>query len=70
MMTEQPINRLRRICKIDGVSIHDDAAVIKLCREYLDGDASLTAYREWRKAGWMQAAIDSGLIAKQCDGTN
>lgn len=63
-MTEQPIDRLRRICKIEGVSIHDDAAVIKLCGEYMDGDALLTAYRELSKAEWMQAAIDSGLIAK------
>lgn len=69
-MTEPTINRLRRICKIEGVSIHDDAAVIKLCREYLDGDALLTAYQSWRKAGWMQAAMDSGLISKPCDGTN
>ena len=70
MMTEQPIDRLRRICKIEGVSIHDDAAVIKLCREYLDGDALLAAYNEWRKSGFAQAAIDGGLIAKPCDGTN
>lgn len=69
-MTEQPIYRLRRICKIEGVDIHDDAAVIKLCREYLDCDALLAAYQSWRKAGWAQAAIDSGLIAKPCDGTN
>lgn len=69
-MTEPTINRLRRICKTDGVSIHDDAAVIKLCREYMDGDALLAAYREWRKDGLMQAAIDIGLIAKPCDGTN
>ena len=67
---EQPIDRLRRICKIEGVGIHDDAAVIKLCGEYMDGDALLAAYREWRKAGWMQAAIDSGLISKPYDGTN
>ena len=69
-MTEQPIDRLRRICKIEGVSIHDDATVIKLCREYLDGDELLAAYQSWSKAGWMQAAIDSGLIAKPYDGTN
>lgn len=69
-MTEQPIDRLRRICKIEGVSIHDDAAVIKLCREYLDGDSLLSAYREWRKTGWMQAAISAGLIANPYDGTN
>ena len=49
-MTEQPIDRLRRICKIEGVSIHDDEAVIKLCSEYIDGDVLLAAYREWRKS--------------------
>ena len=69
-MTEQPISRLRRILKIEGVDMHDDAAVIKMCREYMDGDVLLAAYRELRKAGWMQAAIDSGLIDKPCDGTN
>ena len=69
-MIEQPIDRLRRICKIEGVSIHDDAAVIKLCREYLDGDALLAEYRELSKKMWIQAAIDSGLIAKPYDGTN
>lgn len=69
-MTNQPINRLRRICKIEGVGINDDAAVIKLCSEYLDGDVLLTAYRELSKKMWIQAAIDSGLIAKQYDGAN
>lgn len=69
-MTEQPINRLRRICKIEGVCIHDDAAVINLCGEYMDGDALLAAYREWRKQYWMRSSIDSGLIAKPYDGTN
>lgn len=69
-MTEQPIDRLSRICKIEGVDIYDDEAVIKLCREYLDGDALLAAYREWRKAGWTKSAIDSGLVAKPCDCTN
>lgn len=68
--TEQQIDRLRRICKIEGVSIHDDAAVIKMCNEYMDGDTLLAAYREWCKSGWAQAAIDSGLIAKPYDGTN
>lgn len=68
--TEQPIDRLRRICKIEGVVIHDDAAVIKLCREYMDGDALLAAYREWRKSGLTQSPMGSGLIAKPCDGTN
>ena len=56
-MTEQPIDRLRRICKIEGVSIHNDAAVIKLCREYLDGDVLLAAYREWRKAKAAASAL-------------
>ena len=69
-MTEQPIDRLRRICKIEGVSIYEVSAVIKLCSEYVDGDSLIAAYREWRKKYWMQAAIDSGLIAKPYDGTN
>jgi len=69
-MTEQTIDRLRRICKIEGVIIHDDVAVIKLCCEYMDGDALLAAYREWRKQHWTQAAMDCGLITKPYDGTN
>ena len=69
-MTKQPIERLRRICKIEGVDINDYTAVVVLCSEYVDGGTLLTAYQSWHREGWMQAAIDSGLIAKPYDGTN
>ena len=69
-MTEQPISRLRRICKIEGVDMHDDAAVIKLCREYMDCDALLMAYWEWRESESERARIAAGLIANPYHDTN
>lgn len=68
--TEQPIDRLRRICKVEGVSMRDDFSVIKVCREYIDGNELIAAYHEWCKQRWTQAAVDSGLLDYPCDGTN
>ena len=69
-MTEPTLTRLRRICKIEGVNFYDDAAVIRLCREYLDGDLLLASYQSWRKESWQQAAIDAQAAARHYNHTN
>ena len=69
-MTTPTLTRLRDICKIEGVNFYDDAAVTRLCHEYLDGDLLLAAYHSWRRESWQQAAIDAQEAARRYKRTN